>query len=155
VTSLEPPQNQEVAVADKVFTYFWITWFRTIWSILGYQNCRTEAFDPETTDIVLPGVGTVIGNYNVFRNRFNFSIDITDDIFITIFAGATINLKNLNRFTLTPLSDGYCVISDTNTNTNLGTGVISSGIAYLPAVGVVSATSKINISGFYLIEETK
>lgn len=152
MTSLEPPQNTEVALTDKLFSYFWITWFRTIWSILGYQNCRTESFVPVTTGFTFGGINTTTANYNVFRNRFNFSIDLTDDTSITISAGATIDLKSLNRFELTPLSAGYCVISDTTNNVTLGTGVINDGVAYLPAVG---GTDKINISGFYLIEETK
>jgi len=151
VTSLEPPQNQEKISDGNVFSYFWITWFRTIWSMLGYQNCRTEAFTPDTTNITYGGVTSISANYNVFRNRFNFSVDIEDTVSITGLLGATIDLKNLNRFTLLPVNNGHCIISDTTTNVTLGTGVINDGIAYLPAF----TATKINISGFYLIEETK
>jgi hypothetical protein len=151
VTSLEPPQNTEIVAEGSVFSYFWITWFRTIWSILGYQNCRTEAFVPVTTGITYGGVQTISANYNVFRNRFSFSVDITDTVSITGLVGATIDLKNLNRFTLLPINNGYCIVSDLVTNLPLGTGVINNGIAYLPAF----TGTEINISGFYLIEETK
>jgi hypothetical protein len=155
VTSLEPPQNQEIIADGSVFSYFWITWFRTVWSILGYQNCRTEEFIPDTTGITLGGVNTTTANYNVFRNRFSFSVDIEDTVSIVGSAGSTIDLKNLNRFTLIPMGNGHCVVSDTNINQVLTVGVINDGIAYLPFFNVVSATAKINISGFYLIEETK
>ena len=151
MTSLEPPQVKTDVLNGNVFTYFWATWMRTIWSLLGYQNCRTEAFTPVTTGVTITSLDTLNAHYNVFRDRFNFSIDVYTNASVSISAGATIDLKNLNKFTLIPKASGYVVISDLGTNSNLGMGVIQDGIAYLPS----TSRQNVAISGFYLIEETK
>jgi len=151
MTSLEPPQQKTEVLEGLTFSYFWSTWFRTIWSLLGYQNCRTEEFTPSVTGF---GLSSPVANYNIFRNRFNFSVDDTSLGGLTINAGDTIDLKNLNKFVLTPLNDGYFTVSNTTTNLVLGHGVITNGIGYFPSIVILGAHT-LNISGFYLIEETK
>ena len=150
--SLDPPQHRTGVLEGNIFSYYWATWFRSVWSLLGYQNCRTEAFTPTTTGFPVAGTRTYDANYNIFRNRFSFSIDVNDTATITISGGATIDLKNLNNFVLRPINNGHFVVSNLTTNLTIATGVINNGIAYFPAI---SAVTDINISGFYLIEETK
>ena len=152
--SLSPVQAMQKVLQDKVFDSYWVKWFQQIFELLGFSNCRLMSFTPDTTGFTYGGTTTTTANYSLFRNDFKFSVDIEDSVSITIAAGATLNVKAFGN-PVTPLSDGYCVVSNTQTNLMVAQGVINDGIAYFPAIAIVAAPSSINISGFYLIEETK